>query len=506
MSRSRICLVTLSVVLLHSSGCSNSTSSEATSSTLTLDLPIVSRQPGLPSFRPAGGRFRAEGLAYSAEMVGELLRLSGHSATVDVQTRAIRRGESGSGAIRSVELRSGIIEIERIEALERYQAMPEGLEQSWRFAREPEGEGDLVVEVALPVTLRLSASDDRGLELVDDVSGMILRYGHGVWIDARGERVEIKSQWAGDHVELTVPESVVLASTFPAVLDPLISAPFRLGEPVFHPAAVRGPARVLGGGGKFLAAWTYPDGTAAARVRASDGLLLDPGGIALLIGSVFGCPDLQPAVGYDAASDVFLVAYTENAAAQRIVATLIRGSDGTIINPTPIEVSAGPDCGATLARGAGHYLVSWRGYTTAHIQSRRLQFDGTLVGPPVEVSANPAASYGTVTSAYAAGRFLVSWTEGVNIRAQRINEVNGALLGSSLGLTSGTNGHVFPSASADGHDFVVAWVEPGAGMASVRARSPPAERAPSRLQRLWRPTPWATGSTSLGAPKPTTTG
>lgn len=49
-----------------------------------------------------------------------------------------------------------------------------------------------------------------------------LRYSHGIWVEADGDRWAVPATFVDGHIQLTVPASVIAGSSFPAVLDPQI--------------------------------------------------------------------------------------------------------------------------------------------------------------------------------------------------------------------------------------------------------------------------------------------
>ncbi len=162
----------------------------------------------------------------------------------------------------------------------------DGVAQSWSFAERPTGGGDLVVRVH-PDGLPLVGETANGLHFAGR-DGVGVRYGNATWIDARGERVAVRATYTHGDIELRVPAAAVDASAFPAVLDPVIGP--ETGVDVAAQGATQriyGP-RIASGAGVFLVAWRQlrAYGAAsfdvrAARVRAADGVLLDPTGIDL---------------------------------------------------------------------------------------------------------------------------------------------------------------------------------------------------------------------------------
>src|SRR5690606_11771838 len=97
-----------------------------------------------------------------------------------------------------------------------------GVEQSWTFAARPDGAGELVVSVPLQVGAFVSADAD-GLHFSSG-EGPGVRYGHGTWIDAEGKKSAVPATFADGSIVLRVPAALVDGSSYPAVLDPVISS------------------------------------------------------------------------------------------------------------------------------------------------------------------------------------------------------------------------------------------------------------------------------------------
>ncbi|MEM9860098.1 MAG: hypothetical protein AAF938_00680, partial [Myxococcota bacterium] len=102
-----------------------------------------------------------------------------------------------------------------VERLERHAA---GHEQTWTFAREPAGEGQLEVRVAAPD--ELVALNEHGALIRR--GSVMHHYGAGTWIDAAGNETAIPLHFEDEALVLRVPDHVISQSVYPAVLDPII--------------------------------------------------------------------------------------------------------------------------------------------------------------------------------------------------------------------------------------------------------------------------------------------
>ncbi len=179
----------------------------------------------------------------------------------------------------------GALFIQRGPARERLRNTAEGLEQTWHFERAPEGEGDLRVRVQT-FGLRHLATSARGHHFADP-AGRGFLYGAATGVDAHGLRTPVPVAHREGLLELVVPNAVLAASAYPAVLDPLLSPEFALG-PIgstvsWTTAAPKiAPNPVTGG---FLVGWDHLEAgnrtPRVARVELQGGALtvLDPGGV-----------------------------------------------------------------------------------------------------------------------------------------------------------------------------------------------------------------------------------
>ncbi len=102
--------------------------------------------------------------------------------------------------------------------VERYEALAEGLEQSFEFAARPAGRGDLVVRIAVDTALRPAGG---GTNAYLTARGGGVTVGAVTGIDAKGARCAGALRLAADHLELSLPGWFVDAAAYPLVLDPL---------------------------------------------------------------------------------------------------------------------------------------------------------------------------------------------------------------------------------------------------------------------------------------------
>lgn len=189
------------------------------------------RAGGTAGFVADGDVFKARGgsLAVEVRADGTVALSAGASPTVTLATRAGRA---------QVELgREGQLVLRRHGVTEELTVERGGLEQAWRFERAP-AKGPL--EVAVDVAgWRYEASTARGAIFRAPGGAATLVYGLATWIDAKGARTPVPARVEGERLTLAVEERVLATTTWPAVLDPLVSVAVDVG-------AYAGVARAAG--------------------------------------------------------------------------------------------------------------------------------------------------------------------------------------------------------------------------------------------------------------------
>jgi hypothetical protein len=372
----------------------------------------------------------------------------------------------------------GTLVLERRTHLERLRADTEGLAQSWSFDTRPPGQGDLVVRV------QTSGQDFRGItasgaHFVDDSTTLGTCYGHATWIDGRGVRTRVDARFDERHaaIVLAVPTDVVDGSTYPAVLDPIVSPEQELDAPVLggQTGEQTFPA-IAYGGGVFLIAWQDqrfdPKGDIiAARVTAA-GSVIDPGGVPI---SMSFQKDRAPAVAFDGTN--FLVAF-ESGAADPIYPDIY----ASFVDPSGvIGVQKWFETGnhservnPAVAFDGTNYLIVWedREGVQNSINFIRLSTSGVwLSGPtPIPGGGNkqqfPSVAYGN-------SKYLVGWQDfrtGAqwDVYGARV-DLSGNVLDNAGGfaISAGPRDEVAPALASDNTTFLATWADSRNGNADI---------------------------------------
>ena len=169
--------------------------------------------------------------------------------------------------------------------------------------------------------------------------------------------------FAGSHflVAWSAPNSGLCVVRVPASGDIGTLTPIVLSSPnaALHPPAVASD------GTNFLVVWS--DRTSAdppntyyayrARIRASDGMVLDPGGVRL---TASAADQRQVAVGFDGSN--FLALWRDRRAPAGLYGARIRASDGQVLDADGflVQASATDDIRGAVAFDGTNYLVAWQ--------------------------------------------------------------------------------------------------------------------------------------------------
>ncbi|MGE3172363.1 MAG: hypothetical protein AB7O97_07025 [Planctomycetota bacterium] len=179
-----------------------------------------------PEVLAVGRRWRAAFGERDVEFRPALGRKAERAWPLRVQLRSVQREgaaiEVGALACeRRVREADRIVEFVRPGLVERYEARPEGLEQTFTLAAPPPGGGDLVITLEVATDLPLGAAATEELQWrVPGLGGVSM--GAVVGIDALGRRAAGELRRDGDRVDLRLPGWFVDAAAWPLVVDPLI--------------------------------------------------------------------------------------------------------------------------------------------------------------------------------------------------------------------------------------------------------------------------------------------
>jgi MYXO-CTERM domain-containing protein len=435
------------------------------------------------AFRPEGSGWTGGHGTYGVRVDAEGLSVTPYhhpeggvveGAPVRFGAARLTRGEvelaHGTGQGRVEEADSSLT-LRRGEVAEHYRNGPEGVEQSWSFARRPGGRGDLEVRLAVEGG-RYVGESAGGLHFADARTGLGVRYGHGTWVDAEGRRTAVGARYEAGSVVLRVPEAVLEASGYPAVLDPLVTPEFGVNTPVGGqpaPGDQLAPS-VASDGTDYLVVWRDRRlGTAhvfGARVSGA-GALLDGAGVR--ISSKPSDVQSAPAVAYDGTGYLVVWTHASSSGSGLDILGARVSRAGQVLDPNGIPISTASNSQrdpAVSSSGTGALVVwsDWRGGGAA-IYGARVSAAGQVLdasGIPISLSATSAQEPPAVASNGTG--YLVAWADARNstrdIYGARVSAAGQVLDASGIPIsTEPTGAQETPSVASDGTGYLVVWTD-----------------------------------------------
>lgn len=345
----------------------------------------------------------------------------------------------------------------------------QGVEQSWSFEAAPSGDGELRVQIPVSGLVHTRTSE-QGLHFADARTGLGFRYGHGTWVDGRGQRTPVPAEYVNGQIELRVPEAVLAASAYPAVLDPIVTQEMFIdGRLVTADTAVRTNAALAFNGTHFLVVWRNVRGNLSSiygtRVSPS-GTVLDTAGIVVSNGPGLTAVPFVASNGAD-----FYVVWAQNSYSWRVMGTRVSGS-GTVAIPGGERLSSSSlsQYWPHVASNGLDYLVVWYQYSNAYdadVFARPVSSTGQL--GPAEIPIATVPEYNELAPSVASNGtvYLVGWSDerGGYARpyATRVSNEGEVLDGSGLLLTNVDALQSSVTVGSNGQDFLAVWVDYRAG-------------------------------------------
>jgi hypothetical protein len=232
--------------------------------------------------------------------------------------------------------------------------------------------------------------------------------------------------------------------------------------------AGHGKPSLASDGSTTLAAWANSSGTvSAARVR-SDGWVLDAGGFAIATGP-YATPRTQVAFTgqqYVVVWDDVPPNYGQPLPPEYIWGARV-GSDGTLVDNTPLKLSSGNDDAqpVVVSDGGGSAFVAWAHQSvyvqgTSAIDGAILQGDGTE-GAPQVISRSANAQH-QAAAACTAANCLVVWQDfrnanGGDIYGARLLPDGTVLDTSGIAIATGDGARDQPRVASNGSQYLVVW-------------------------------------------------
>jgi hypothetical protein len=377
--------------------------------------------------------------------------------TIGLQTTAVALGGQGLaiGAGAPRQIGANVVHVPRGELIEQLTNREEGIEQAWWFEARPAGGGALTVEVAV-AGHRFVEATASGLHFQSDL-GLGFRYSHAIWRDAAGAARHVEARYEDGRIVMTVPEDVVAASTYPAILDPTITGELFSDVPVNGTTGANTrTAELASDGAQYLVVWQDQRGSGADDIYATRltaaGEVVDSTGI-----RVNTAPGVQqnPVAAYAGTGYVVAWEHVAGAGNSNIAAAFVSDA-GAVTQLGTIAGTPANETGPAIAARGGEALVVWR--SGDDVLGAR--FSGGAFGAAFAVAAGPNVEKEPAVSGDPGGDYLVTFTETAgandNVRGQLVTAL-GALDGAAFDLAAGGTAEGASTAAFDGTNHVVAW-------------------------------------------------
>ena len=424
----------------------------------------VAPDPGRP------GALRASGDGYEASFVPGGFGIDVDGAELRIALRSAERGGDAIPLTPGAWRAEADVSLRTIGAglTERVRVGRDNLEWDVLLDAAPPGAGDLLLDAEL---LGLDAAprpaaDGRAWRLT--VGGSALRMGELVVVDATGEELHrALPRVDGTRVGLVVPAQVLAEATYPLTVDPVVGPERAVTGPPPAPLLQDGP-QVAFDGTNYLVVWTDDrggPGIFGARV-SPDGTVLDPTGFVVSSGG------FRPALAFDGIN--YLVVWAVLAGG--IVITDIRAArvtpGGTVLDPTPIVVSSGLDNGGVpaVAFDGTNYLVVWSDSSglDSDVFATRVTSDGTVLDPTgIPVTAAAPGSQSSTDVAFDGTNYLVVWedsrTGSGDVFATRVSPAGTVLDPTGFAVSAAPGRQSSPDIAFDGTNYLVVWSDQRSG-------------------------------------------
>jgi hypothetical protein len=365
----------------------------------------------------------------------------------------------------------GEVRLVRGEVVETLRPGEDGVEQSWTVPSLPEGDGPLIVRVRLG-GLSFGARTETGLHFVDPESALWVRYGNATWVSADGTRSAIPARYEDDEVVLEVSRALLEDSTYPAVLDPLVSAQFGPDLPTQAPGMSNWTPDVAFDGNQFLVVWASTRNGLrqiyGARVTPG-GAVLDPSG--LRIGNV-AANQFDPKVVYG--DQTFFVTWRQGGgfSSYKVHAARVTTS-GTVLDASGIAVTGTSTTNDQYDPAVGfdgtNFVVVWGQdfVSGGRILARRFSPSGAGLDPTsgIVVSSLGSSSWSTPLRAPAVAfdgtNYFVVWQDlgsgNQDLKANRLTPAGVVLDGNGFPIATAPASETTPAVAFNGTDHLVVW-------------------------------------------------
>lgn len=383
-----------------------------------------------------------------------------HTATPTAPTRIENRALYARGA----------------SIVERYDVTADGVEQSFLFRTEPEGEGDIVVRGRLSTEWELVEQTASGALHFELTGFGTLGYGAVTGVDAHGNTAPGSTVLAGDQIELRLPAAFVDRATYPMILDPFVDF---------------GPSISTAGGddskpdiafdwttGRYLVVWEMATSLVQCEIRGQMFTYdMQPASALLMLSTNTLC-GRNPSVANVNLNNRFLVAFEAGSGPfqpSRIECLLVRASNSHLSDHLELSDGSGtafkPDVGGDSTNFNNNALVVWEEAGSA--------VHGAVVDVPADddptlestfvLTTNWTTNPSITKAGGASGRHMIVWEREYipdHDIVGCIVDLNGSIVTTPENIDTTINwNEELPAVAGDGDDFWITYQQessPGA--------------------------------------------
>lgn len=225
--------------------------------------------------------------------------------------------------------------------------------------------------------------------------------------------------------------------------------------------AIMGKPAVAGDGSKFLVVWRAENQHIRGARVAHDGTLLDPEGIDILVSAETSG---FPAVGFDGTNFVVFFSHVPGGQSTWELYAVRVASDGTVLDPGGVRLTTGASLKEYRVLGVAfdgtNFLIPWRSSASDVYVTRVSPTPANLDSPTgVLVSGNHVSWYPGV--AFDGTNFLVTWHDGraapYDIYGARVTTGGVVLEPGGFLIASGSGNLDHEGVAFDGTNYLVVW-------------------------------------------------
>lgn len=446
------------------------------------DAAAVMRRIGL-AFRPGDAGYKSHSDTFSIEIErdGTIALTPFHhpdgpdseiivGAPLRLSTAAVSLGDNPVEAtIAAIEpADNGGLLLDRGATVEWLENRGDALEQGWTFDAPLAARGDLVIWVDT-TGLPFIEATETGLHFADQETGLGFCYSHAVWLDADHRETTIPVLYDNGRIVLVVAAELLTASTYPAVLDPIIGPEFGSDNPLYVPARNRQSAPSIAFDGEnYLAVWEDRRNSPTNVESDIYGVIIQPDGELVGAGGILITDDagsqVAPTIAFNGAN--YFVSWANDGGAV-YGARITTG--GVVLDAEGIQLSGATtvSVSAAMASDDNGWLVAWVDKNSSMIYYNLVSATGT-----VSMAGGYALQSAAGDLAGAAARFngevyllvYASNYGSANYNLYGATISTGGIAQATFDISTATGDQRAPAVAAGPDQFLVTWLDTRSGV------------------------------------------